>query len=117
MAKLDSAKTTGVGTEGRETLLAADVSLEASAVGKGCTEGKLKEFQVGSQINRHGRSDQGGGQPVAGGGCQERPYLPPRHPGRAPSNQQMMGQPSPIQLSQFYSALAALGGGMGPTTH
>ena len=186
-----SAKTTGVGTAGSETLLAADVSLVASGVGKGCTEEKLKEFLVGKginpvevemltkqevienvrtltfrvavkaaeyeaslkpevwpyrvavrhykaprrdrsegtwqgqsersggQINRHGRAEQGGGQPAAGGGRQERPHLPPGHPGRVASNQQMRSQPSPspIQLSNLYSALAALNGEMGPITH
>ena len=38
------AKNTGEGPAGTETLLAADVSLVASGVGKGCSEEDLKKF-------------------------------------------------------------------------
>ena len=44
-----SAKTTGDGSA--ETMLAADVNLVASGVGKGCTEDNLKEFLIGKGIN------------------------------------------------------------------
>ena len=45
-----TARTTGEGASSRETLLAADVSLVASGVAKGCTEENLKEFLVGKGI-------------------------------------------------------------------
>ena len=66
----------------------------------------------GGHINRQAS----GGQPTARGGRQDRPHLPPGHPGRVASNQQLMdkSQPSPIELSTFYNMLAAIGGGMGP---
>ena len=168
-------------------MLAADVSLVASGVGKGCTEDNLKDFLAGKGINpvevemltkkevinnvrtltfrvavkaaeyeaslnpevwpyrvavrhyrapRRERSDgtwqgqsvrlggqinspvgahQGGGQDAAGG-RQDRNNLPPGHHNRATSNQQRMGptQPGPIELSNIFSVLAALGGGLGP---
>ena len=46
-----TAKTSGEGTASSNTMLAADVSLVASGVGKGCTEDNLKEFLVGRGIN------------------------------------------------------------------
>ena len=46
-----SARTAGDGTASAETMLAADVNLVASGVGKGCTEDNLKEFLIGKGIN------------------------------------------------------------------
>ena len=40
-----------MGTAAAETMLAADVSLVASGVGKGCTPDKLKEFLGDKGIN------------------------------------------------------------------
>ena len=45
-----SARTTGEGSASTETMLAADVCLVASGVGKGCTEDNLKKFLVGKGI-------------------------------------------------------------------
>jgi hypothetical protein len=46
-----SAKTSGEGASAQETMLAADVSLVASGVGKGCTTANLTEFLKGKGIN------------------------------------------------------------------
>ena len=42
--------------------------------------------------------------------------LPPGHPSLAGQHQQVMGprQPGPVELSNFWNALSALNGGMGP---
>ena len=184
-----SARTAGEGAGGSETLLAADVSLVASGVGKGCTPDNLKDFLVAKGIDpvevvmltrsdviesvrtltfrvdvkaaqyeaalkpevwpyrvavRHyraprrdrsggtdtwqGQSRQSGGQVsrqdgpggtgqlAAGGGHQDRPYLPPGHGGRVSPNQQTMStfRPGGLELSNLYSVLAALGGEPGP---
>ena len=45
-----SAKVAGEGTAASETMLAADVNLVASGVGKGCTVDMLKDFLVGKGI-------------------------------------------------------------------
>ena len=46
-----SARSTGTGASAQETMLAADVSLVASGVGKGCTPENLSAFLVGKGIN------------------------------------------------------------------
>ena len=46
-----SARTAGQGTTGSETMLAADVSLVASGVGKGCTEDNLRDFLASKGVN------------------------------------------------------------------
>ena len=46
-----SAKSTGTGAASKETMLAADVSLVASGVGKGCTPDNLSDFLAGKGIN------------------------------------------------------------------
>ena len=66
-----------------------------------------------------GQSQRSGGQVdrgVAGVQPQGQIRLPTGHPGRAGPNQQTMAQtPStPLELRNFYSVLASLGGGMGP---
>ena len=45
-----SARTTGTGSAAQETMLAADVSLVASGVGKGCTPENLYQFLIGKGI-------------------------------------------------------------------
>ena len=46
-----NAKTSGVGASATDTMLAADVSLVASGVGKGCSTDNLKDFLAGKGIN------------------------------------------------------------------
>ena len=170
-----SAKTSGEGPAAKDTLLAADVSLVASGVGKGCTTDDLKNFLAGKGINavevemltkkevmeqvrtltfrvavkaadyeaalkpevwpyrvgvRHykaprrertdnswqGQVEQSGGGEVHQGqhrqtGTRPKQHLPPGHQRYGGPRQQVMEQPSPgpIEISNFYNALAALG--------
>ena len=178
-----SARTGGEGTTGSETMIAADVSLVASGVGKGCTEDNLREFLVGKGINpvevelltreeimndvrtitfrvavkaadyeaalkpevwpyrvavRHyraqtrdrrtggwqaqaersgGQIDRQSGTGQQGNGAVPRrqigrQYLPTGYANPSRQNKQMMGpmQPGPVELSNIYSILSALGG-------
>ena len=79
----------------------------------------------GGHINAEGCRDQslgrGGGQQASGGGHRGHQgqaaggqYLPTGHPGRVGLNQQRMGhiQPGPVEMSNIFSILSALGGEM-----
>ena len=55
-------------------------------------------------------------RPSNGGGHHGAPQrLPLGHPGRVGANQQFMGQrqPGPVELSNFWNVLSALGGDLG----
>ena len=184
-----SAKLVGEGASARETMLAADVSLVASGVGKGCTEDMLRDFLVGKGITpvevvmltkpevlndvrtltfriavkpadyeaalkpevwpyrvavRHYRAprrerSEGTWQAQSGrsGGNINRDQgrrqetvsesghhghgswqpVPPGHADRVRPHEQVMGQvqPGPVDMKNFFSVLAALGSGMGPS--
>ena len=59
-----------------------------------------------------GVQDQGQAGIPTGAGAQQKQFFPPGHPGQVSKNQQHMSQiqPGPIELSNMYSILAALGG-------